>query len=71
MDQRRDHLTAIGTSKGCHVHAEAPSGFTVYTRERSTYTDEHGRRIDLPVNHYAYTDGAANRIAQRDPALGN
>lgn len=68
LEQRQDRLTAVRTSRGCHVHAQAPEGYTVYQREHGSYVDEHGRRIDAPLNHYAYSRRGAERVAASDTA---
>jgi hypothetical protein len=61
--ERNDRLVALRTSRGCHVHDQAPAGYTVYQREHRTYEDEYGREVALPVNHYAYSERGAERVA--------
>ena len=69
LEERRQHLQAVGASRGCHVHDRAPDGYTVYQREHRRYVDDDGRQVDLPVNHYAYSPRGAARVAASDPVL--
>lgn len=70
LEERYDRLTAIRTSRGCHVHDRAPEGYTVYQREHRSYVDEYGRQIELPVNHYAYSERGAERVAASERTSG-
>ena len=69
LEERRDRLEALMASRGCHVQDMAPAPYRAYVRETKVYTDEFGREISLPVNHFVYSTHGADRLAARDPAI--
>lgn len=68
LEERRDRLDALMASRGCHVQNHAPAPYRAYVREHKVYTDEHGRQVTLPVNHFVYSASGADRLAARDQA---
>ena len=64
--ERRERLEGLMASRGCHVQNMAPGPYRAYVREERLYVDEHGRQINLPVNHFVYSRRGADRVAVQD-----